>query len=217
MLAAPVYLLAGGGWLVAAHPPWVAACAAWFVAVALAGLLVPGPANQVTLARAYLAAPALVYAVSGQLAGLAGCVAAGGISDLADGRVARRFNSVSQVGGALDPAVDGIFFAAVAGGLAAARVYPLWVAILIAARYGLPIIAAGVLVLAGRRPRFSHTPAGQACTLLIAVLLGGFALARAVGWDSQALVVASAVLLPPATLATWINLAVRVRRTPAAG
>src|SRR2546425_11380456 len=106
LVAGVVYLAAGIGWLGAAEPgrPWLSA---WFLAVAIAGLFIPGPANQVPLARAYLAAPALVYGMTGQFGALAVVVAIAGLTDLVDGTVARRFGSPSQFGGALDPVVDG--------------------------------------------------------------------------------------------------------------
>jgi len=36
----------------------------WFIALAVIGARFPGPANQVTLARAYLALPGLLYGLS---------------------------------------------------------------------------------------------------------------------------------------------------------
>lgn len=217
LVGALIYLAAGLAWIGLARPGGWPYLLAWFAAVAAVGIFLPGPANQVTLARAYLAAPALLYATSGSLGGLAACVAVAGATDLADGAVARRFRSVSQIGGALDPVVDGLFFAAAAGGLAWLGAYPPWIAVVVAVRYGLPALAAGMLVLAGRRFRFEHTPAGQVCTTLVALLLGGFALFRAAGWGTAPLVLAAALLLPPATVATWVNLAWRARstRTPA--
>ena len=58
-----VYVLLALAWFfVTAAPPF---SLAWFGAVVCAGLFLPGAANQVTLARAYLAAPALVYSRAG--------------------------------------------------------------------------------------------------------------------------------------------------------
>ena len=89
-----IYLLLGALWT------WAAGASpllmAWFVAVAIAGAFIPGEANQVSLARAYLAGPAFVYALAG-------------LTDLVDGTVARRFGHPSNLGGGLDPVVDGLF------------------------------------------------------------------------------------------------------------
>jgi len=62
-VATAVYLIGGLAWalLSVQHAQsWVASI--WFVTVAAVGARLPGPANQVSLARAYLAAPALFYA-----------------------------------------------------------------------------------------------------------------------------------------------------------
>src|SRR5260370_23749723 len=60
-----VYVVAGAAWVWLGQPPapaWLLVL--WFVAVGLVEAFIPGEANQVTLARAYLAAPALAYSVS---------------------------------------------------------------------------------------------------------------------------------------------------------
>jgi phosphatidylglycerophosphate synthase len=73
-------------------------------------------ANALTLGRLALA-PLLAWAICAQLAPLAlACFALAVASDLADGRVARRFGEASPLGGFLDHATDATF---VASGLAA--------------------------------------------------------------------------------------------------
>ena len=63
-----------------------------------------------SLARAYLAAPALVYALRPAASGsLAVVLAVAGLTDLVDGTIARRFDEPSTLGGGLDPVVDGVF------------------------------------------------------------------------------------------------------------
>src|SRR5450759_4743887 len=67
-----VYIGLGLAWVWLAQPPapaWL--LVAWFALVAAVGAFIPGEANQVTLARAHLAAPALVYALVGGLGPLA--------------------------------------------------------------------------------------------------------------------------------------------------
>jgi cardiolipin synthase (CMP-forming) len=194
-------------WLALAQPPGVDLLVAWFAALALAGAFVPGLANQVTLARAHLAGPALVYSVfPSRLLELAAVVGLAGLTDLVDGFVARRLAHPSRLGGALDPVLDGVFFGAVALGLAVGDVYPPWLAIVVMGRYGLPALAASVLLLARRSPALEHTPLGQASTALIAVLLGGLALARGVGWHLGGLLTASEVLIPLAAVLAFANL-----------
>ena len=219
MIAGALYLLAGMAWILGAHPPGPQALyALWFVAVAAVGCFIPGEANQVSLARAYLAAPALAYSLTaGKLGLLAVAIAVAGLSDLVDGTVARRFEHPSTLGGGLDPVVDGIFMGAVAVGLSAGGAFPLWLAGVVVARYLLPALGGAVLIGLHRRPELRHTLTGQVSTSLILILLGGVCLFRGLDQDSSAVVAAAEVVIPVATLATFVHLAwIARRRRPAA-
>jgi phosphatidylglycerophosphate synthase len=202
------YLAAGAAWLMVARPAGpVPLYLAWLALTAGFGLFLPGLANQLTLARAYLAAPALTYAVdSGRLGLLALTVALAGATDLVDGFAARRMGGPSRLGGALDPVVDGIFFGAVAVGLAAGGAYPAWLAAVVVLRYLLPALVGGGLLGLGRSPQLSHTPLGQVSTTLIAFLLGWVALWRGLGLDAGPVLTLAEVAIPLATLATFANL-----------
>ncbi|MDQ6922356.1 MAG: CDP-alcohol phosphatidyltransferase family protein, partial [Candidatus Dormibacteraeota bacterium] len=200
-------LVGDASWLLLTGPPGMPLLAVWFLAAAAFGAFLPGWANQVSMVRAHLAGPGLIYALSPRSFGLlAVTVALAGLTDLLDGAVARRFEGVSSLGGALDPVVDGVFFGAVAIGLAAGGAYPHWLAAVVVLRYLLPALAGGVLLLWGRRPRLSHTPLGQGSTMLIAILLGGAGLLRALGQDTGTLLTFSEVLIPVGALATFGNL-----------
>jgi phosphatidylglycerophosphate synthase len=206
-------LAADVAWLVVVRPPWLEVVVPWFAVLVAVGVFLPGAANQLTLGRAHLAVPALLYSLlPATLLELAAVVGLAGLSDVLDGRLARRLGERSRLGGALDPVVDGLFFGAVAVGLAVGGAYPPWLAAVVVGRYGLPAVAGGLLLLAGRRPELEHTPMGQASTALIAVLLGGLALARGVGWVTGALLTAAEIALPLAALATLVNLAWASRR-----
>src|SRR5262249_38943778 len=122
VIAGVTYAVLGVLWTVVSGVPWP--FAAWFVVVAVCGAFVPGEANQVSLARAYLATPAAAYSERGEFAALAVVVAVAGLTDLVDGTVARRFQSPTNFGGGLDPVVDGIFAAALAFGLAFGGLFP---------------------------------------------------------------------------------------------
>lgn len=75
-------------------------------------------ANALTLLR-LLAAPALVLAIlGGQTRAAALLVALAVVTDLADGRVARRFGEATRLGGLLDHAVDATFVTAGSAALA---------------------------------------------------------------------------------------------------
>ena len=208
LIGGAIYLALSALWLLAAQPPGSRILyELWFIALIVAGGQLPGPANQVTLARAYLALPALVYALApGALGLLAVTVALAALTDLVDGTVARRFTAPTRLGGALDPIVDGIFFGAVAVGLAAGTAYPWWVAGVVVARYVVPALVGGALLAARRRPELVHTVFGQVSTTVIALVLGGVALLRGLGQDSGAVVSVAEVVVPVATLLGFAQL-----------
>jgi cardiolipin synthase len=213
-----VYLGLGLAWLFGANPPGPTGLfEVWIFAVAVAGCLVPGIANQVTLARAYLAAPAFAYSLApGHLGLLAVVLAIAGLTDLVDGTIARRFDKPSTLGGGLDPVVDGVLLGAVAIGLVASGIIPLWLAVVIVARYVLPAIGGLVLIYWHRRPELRHTVSGQISTALIIVLVGGICLFRFMNQDASNVVVGAEVVIPIATLATFVHLGWVARRPVAA-
>jgi cardiolipin synthase (CMP-forming) len=209
-----IYLVLGILWVWLAQPPAPAwALVVWFAVVAVAECFIPGEANQVSLARAHLAAPALVYALApGRFGPLAVVLAVAGLTDLVDGTVARRFGRPSTLGGGLDPIVDGALLGAVALGLAFGEIIPLWLAVVIVARYLLPAIGGLVLISLHRRPELRHTVSGQISTSLIIVLVGGICLFRFMNQDATNVVVGAEVAIPIATLATFIHLGWAARR-----
>lgn len=214
VIAGLVYLAIGLAWISITQPPLY--LIAWLMLVAVVGSYIPGEANQVSLARAYLALPALAYAIEGQLGLLAVVVAVAGLTDLVDGTVARRLEQPSQLGGALDPVVDGIFMGALCIGLAVGGFIPLWLALVVIVRYLLPAVAGGLLIVLGRRIDLRHTLMGQVSTTLILLLIGGVCLFRGLGQDPGGLLNAAEVVIPVATLATFINQALAAARRPAA-
>lgn len=209
-----VYVALGVAWVWLAQPPgpgWL--LVAWFVLVAAIEALIPGEANQVSMARAHLAAPALAYSVSpGHLGLLAVVLAVAGLTDLVDGTVARRFERPSTFGGGLDPIVDGVLLGAVAVGLSLGGSFPFWLALVIVARYLLPAAGGLVLISLNRRPELRHTVTGQVSTSLIIVLVGGICLFRFLGQDASNVVIGAEVAIPIATIATFVHLAWVARR-----
>jgi phosphatidylglycerophosphate synthase len=213
-----VYVVLGIAWVAVANPESPYLLVAWFVAVAVFGTFVPGIANQVSLARAQLAAPALVYSLaSNRLGFLAVVLALAGLTDLVDGTVARRFDKPSALGGGLDPVVDGILLGAVAIGLALGGIFPLWLAAVIVIRYLLPAVVALALLSSGRRPELRHTVSGQISTALIIVLVGGICLFRFMNQDAGNVVVGAEIVIPIATVATFVHLGWLARRSIAPG
>ena len=201
------YLVFGLAWLaLAGAGPWLP-FAAWFAVVAVLGSFIPGIANQVSLARAYLAAPALAYALApGKLGLLAVVLAVAGLTDLVDGTIARRFDRPSAFGGALDPVVDGVLLGAVALGLAIGGTFPVWLAVVIVARYLVPAAVGLALLSAHRRLELRHTLSGQVSTALIIVLIGGVCLFRFMSQDASNVVVGAEIVIPLTTAAAFVHL-----------
>jgi len=213
------YLILGLAWVFGAKPPGPSGVfVAWFVGVALIGAFIPGIANQVSLARAYLAAPALAYSVSADRLGLLAVVlAVAGLTDLVDGTIARRFDRPSTLGGGLDPVVDGVLLGAVAVGLVVGGIIPAWLAIVIVVRYLLPAVAALALISLHRPPELRHTVTGQISTALIIVLVGGICLFRFLSQDASNVVTGAEIVIPIATLATFVHFGWAASRRRAVG
>jgi len=171
-----------------------------------------GVANLVTGSRIVLAIPGFFFALSTSgLPYLAVVVAVAGLTDLVDGTIARRFDQPTKFGAALDPVCDGVFFGAVALGLALGGAFPSWLAFVVIARYTLPALVGGILVLLGKLPSLRHTFFGQLSTALIAVLLGGLALFRFLSLPTASLLLAAAVVIPVVTLLAWVELGLVAR------
>jgi phosphatidylglycerophosphate synthase len=213
LIGGAIYLVIGLAWVWLTQPPapaWL--LVAWFVLVAGIECFIPGEANQVSIARAHLAAPALVYSLDGAFGLLAVVLAIAGLTDLVDGTVARRFDRPTTLGGGLDPIVDGLVLGGVSLGLALGGILPLWLALAIVARYLLPAIGGLVLISMHRRPELRHTVSGQISTTLIIVLVGGICLFRFFNQDVTNVVIGAEVAIPITTLATFIHLGWVARR-----
>lgn len=170
-------LLAGAVW-------WVATTACLFAGISLLRrypdqTLVDrfGVPNGITAVRAYLSLPVVLYAALPPL-GLARVlfiVIAAPIAalDAADGFIARRAGPLTVLGRAIDPIMDTVFFSLCAVACLIVGFIPLWLAVLVLARYGLPGV--GFLLLypwLRRRPALVATRFGKANTLASAVTLG---------------------------------------------
>lgn len=95
-----------------------------------------------------------------------------GVSDLADGKIARHYGLVSRLGQVLDPIADRLYIAATILGLAAVGAIPWWLVLALVARDAF-ILAMYPLVRHHRLPIPEVTFIGKAATFN---LLGGFPL-----------------------------------------
>jgi cardiolipin synthase (CMP-forming) len=99
---------------------------------------------------------------------LAGLLVVGGVmsTDWVDGYIARRTNTVSELGKLLDPASDRLAMAAAIVALVVRGAFPLWAALLILVRDAL-VFVAGVLLLGSRGRRIDVRPIGKVGTFVL--------------------------------------------------
>ncbi len=123
--------------------------------------------NAISLAR-LAGVPVFVWLVLGPRADVwaVGLLAAAGLSDWLDGKIARAWNQQSRLGQVLDPAADRLYIAATLAALAVRGIIGWWLVALLAARE--LVLGAALLVLR----RHSYGPlqvslVGKAATLCL--------------------------------------------------
>jgi CDP-diacylglycerol---glycerol-3-phosphate 3-phosphatidyltransferase len=174
-------LLAGGAW-------WLITTICLFAGISLLRRYPEqspvdrfGLPNGLTAIRAYLSLPVVLYAAMPPL-GLARVLlltiaAPIACLDAADGFIARRAGPLTVLGRAIDPIMDTVFFSLAAVACLMVGFIPLWLAVLVMARYGLP--ALGFLLLypwLRHRPALVATRFGKVNTLLSAIALAASSL-----------------------------------------
>jgi phosphatidylglycerophosphate synthase len=128
--------------------------------------------NGLTAVRAWSCMPLLLTAalpLRGDLGFALWCSMGGplGLLDAVDGIIARRVGPLTELGRALDPAGDALFFATAAIGGALVGILPWWLCGLIDLRYIGPLLATPVVFLSHRRPELSHTHWGRRNTIAV--------------------------------------------------
>jgi cardiolipin synthase len=123
--------------------------------------------NLLSLLR-LLGVPLFLWLVLGpQADGWAfGVLAFAGISDYADGKIARRFNQSSRLGALLDPAADRLYILATLVALTVRDIVPIWLAVVIPARDALLALTLPSLRRHGYGPLPVHF-LGKAATLCL--------------------------------------------------
>jgi len=128
--------------------------------------------NGLTALRAWSCMPLLLTAalpLQGDLGFALWCSMGGPLAllDAVDGIIARRVGPLTELGRALDPAGDALFFATAAVGGALVGILPWWLCGLIVFRYVGPLLATPVVLLSHRRPELSHTQWGRRNTVAV--------------------------------------------------
>jgi phosphatidylglycerophosphate synthase len=128
--------------------------------------------NGLTALRAWSTLPLLLTAalpLHGDLGFALWCSTGGPLAmlDAVDGVIARRVGPLTELGRALDPAGDALFFALAGVGGALVGVLPWWLCGLIVLRYVGPLLATPIVFLSHRRPELGHTPWGRRNTIAV--------------------------------------------------
>ena len=110
-------------------------------------------------------------------------LALSGISDYLDGKLARRWNQVSEVGRILDPAADRLYIISTLVGLTWRDILPLWLAVVIVARE----LMVGFALLVLRRHGYGPLQVsfvGKAATLNLMYAFPLLLLSDGSGWPA---------------------------------
>jgi cardiolipin synthase len=109
-----------------------------------------------------------------------------GITDWADGKLAKWLNQYSRLGALLDPAADRLYIVSTLVALALRGIVPVWVVALLLGRE----VVLGVALLVLRRygyPPLQVHYLGKAATLLLLYAFPGLLLANGDGWLATAI------------------------------
>ena len=145
-----------------------------------------GVPNGLSALRAYSCLP-LILCATLPLAGNTGlylwCAigAPAGCLDLVDGWVARRYGPVTELGKALDPLGDAVFFGMAAVGNVLVGILPAWLGAVILVRFAAPLLATPIVFLMRRRPPLVATEWGRRSTLLCGLVILVCAVVRLAG------------------------------------
>ena len=179
-----------------------------------------GVPNGLTAVRAWSCVPLLVCATASlpdDNGLILWCSLGGpaGLLDMVDGYIARRVGPITELGRALDPAGDAIFFAVAAAGCQRLGIVPGWLAVLMLVRYLGPLLGTPIVFLARRRPELGFTEWGRRNTLLNGVVLFTLMWVRiAHGPVGVVAVILGVPLLATTTLLHFIALARRAWEAP---
>jgi len=134
----------------------------------LSALNVP---TALTLLRVTLAPGIVLFLADRHFALALGAFLIAGVSDIADGWLARRWNQTTRLGTVLDPIVDIVFNLAIFSGLALAHLLPAWVLAAAVVRYGILLIGGASLYVFVGPLRIRPTTFGRLTGVLSASLV----------------------------------------------
>lgn len=120
-----------------------------------------GPANYLTLTRFYLIAPAVVLFLGGRPRAALAVYVVLALTDIVDGAVARARDERTEFGVVFDPLADVFSTAAMFTAFLATGLVPLWLVLILYARYAMLFVGSFALFLVAGPIRFKSTIAGK--------------------------------------------------------
>jgi cardiolipin synthase (CMP-forming) len=171
--------------------------------VSLAGVNLP---NLITLGRLVLAPVAVWLIITGQIAGAFWLFVAAGVSDAADGLLARWLQARTLIGSYLDPIADKVLLVGVYFALGYRELLPIWLIVLVVSRDLL--ILGWVILMHMLRPQAGPlkplyiskiNTVAQICLAGVTLAVGGFEL------DAQWPVVVLIWTVAATTLLSWVG------------
>lgn len=160
--------------------------------------------NLLTWLRLMAAPATAALLLEGHFSAAFGIFALAGLSDAADGFLAKRFNLTSYIGSVLDPAADKALMLAVFATLAALNDVPGWLAFLVIARDALIVL--GVLIAFAAQAPLAIKPlaVGKLCTALQVIYIGAHLAALAFEFPLGGIAPADAFVVAGVTAASFV-------------
>jgi phosphatidylglycerophosphate synthase len=181
-----------------------------------------GVPNGLSALRAWLCLPLLLCAAWSlpHRLGLILWVFVGGsvgMLDAVDGWYARRWGPLTQLGKAIDPAMDALYFSVAALSFILLGIVTWWLALVILVRYLAPLLLTPIVFLLRRRPELVRTNWGKRNTVLTGLVLTVCMLVDVAGGPVVLInAVVGLPLLVPTALLHFRALGQRVAASPVA-
>ncbi|HET9050980.1 MAG TPA: CDP-alcohol phosphatidyltransferase family protein [Candidatus Dormibacteraeota bacterium] len=138
-----------------------------------------------------------------------------GLLDFVDGWIARRFGPVTQLGKAIDPGGDAVYFTCAGIGNVLVGIVPVWMAVFLAVRYVGPLLGTPIVFFARRRPELVHTEWGRRNTFFVGVVLITEMFVKILGGPTDAVALALGIpLLVTTAVLHFVSLGVRMYHAP---
>jgi cardiolipin synthase len=159
--------------------------------------------NLLTWLRLMAAPATAALLFEGHYGAAFGIFALAGLSDAADGFLAKRYNLTSPLGSVLDPAADKALMLAAFATLAVLNDVPGWLAFLVIARDALIVL--GVLIAFAAQAPLAMKPLviGKVCTVLQVLYIGVHLASLAFEFPLGGIAPADAYVLAGITVASW--------------